>query len=500
MTAQDARLSIAGVHKAFGATVALAGVDLEARGGEVHAVIGENGAGKSTLMKILSGALHPDSGRIEVSGISYAPRTPDEARRAGVQMVYQEPSLCGDLTVAENILLGSEPSRFGIIDLRAARDRASRALSLVSGTAAHAQIALDDRVRDLGASARQLVEIARALAQSECRILILDEPTSSLAASDVERLLEVIRALRDQGITVLYISHFLEEVQRIADRYTVLRDGRSVATGAMADTSLSDIVRAMAGRSIERLFAHSEHALGDVVLEVSALAGTRKPTRASFALHRGEVFGIAGLVGAGRTELLRTIFGLDRVRDGTVRVAAYTGPASPRRRLAQGVGLLSEDRKVEGLALGLSVAENLTLSKPLPVGSFRVSPRLEAEAARRWIERLGIRSSGPEQRCMELSGGNQQKVALARLLHHDVDVLLLDEPTRGIDIGSKAELYRVIDDLATKGKAVVLVSSSLPELLGVCDRIAVMRRGELGPARPARELDEHALLMEATGA
>jgi ribose transport system ATP-binding protein len=488
------------VRKAFGATLALSGIDLEARAGEVHAVLGENGAGKSTLMKVLSGALRPDAGRIHVDDNPYAPDSALEARRAGVQMVYQESSLCPDLTVAENVVLGAEPSRFGIIDGRTVLEQSALALELVVGKNREGAPQPGDRVRDLSASARQLVEIARALAQTDCRILILDEPTSSLGAADVDRLFDVLRSLRDRGLTILYISHFLEEVQRIADRYTVLRDGRTVAAGPIAETTLSELVRAMVGRPVERLFARSPRAAGEVILEVDRLAGAKRPIDASLSLRRREVLGIAGLVGAGRTELLRAIFGLDRVRDGSVRVGAWVGSASPTRRLEQSVGLLSEDRKTEGLALSLSVTDNLTLSKPLPPRSWRVSPRLGAEAARFWVEALKVRCRGPEQRCGELSGGNQQKVAFARLLHHDVDVLLLDEPTRGVDIGSKAELYRVIDELATKGKAVLLVSSSLPELLGVSDRIAVMRRGVLGPARPAEELDEHALLMEATGA
>jgi ribose transport system ATP-binding protein len=292
----------------------------------------------------------------------------------------------------------------------------------------------------------------------------------------------------------LYVSHFLEEVQSLADRWTVLRDGRSVASGEMRDVTIDDLVALMAGERTSARTPRSARHAGDVVLSVAGLEGEVMPRSASFELRAGEVLGIAGLVGAGRTELLRAIFGLDRVRRGDVRVFAMGGHASPWRRLSQSVGLLSEDRAAEGLALNLSIEENLTLSR-LPA---ILSKRAQSTSARALIERLGIRARGPEQRVEELSGGNQQKVALARLLHHDVDVLLLDEPTRGVDVRSKREIARQIDELAARGKAIVVVSSQLPELLELCDRIAVMTRGRLGDARPASEWSEHALLLEAT--
>jgi ribose transport system ATP-binding protein len=344
------------------------------------------------------------------------------------------------------------------------------------------------------------VEIARALA-GECKVLILDEPTSSLGRADVERLFARVRALRDAGTCVLYISHFLEEIRAIADRFTVLRDGATSASGSVEGTSDAAIVRAMAGRPVEQLFVHHARTPGEPILVLDALAGARKPERASLSLRRGEVLGIAGLVGAGRTEMLRAIFGLDPVARGTVRVKTWSGAARPARRLDQGVGLVSEDRKGEGLALALSIADNVTLSKLEGLGPWRlVTPAAQRQAAARWIAELGVKARDPEQPVSDLSGGNQQKVALARLLHHDVDVALLDEPTRGIDVGSKAQIYALIDRLAQGGKAVLLVSSYLPELLGVCDRIAVMCKGRLGDARPAAEWTAHALLEQATGA
>jgi ribose transport system ATP-binding protein len=298
----------------------------------------------------------------------------------------------------------------------------------------------------------------------------------------------------------LYVSHFLEEVERIADRYTVLRDGKFVASGEIAATTRGELVKLMAGRDVRELFPRSARAPGELVLEVNELAGRKLPSSASLELRRGEVLGIAGLLGAGRSELLRAIFGLDVVKNGTLRVKAIVGPASPARRLAQGVGLLSEDRKGEGLAEGLTLGDNITLSNLGSLGSFGwVSPARRAAITRTYIERLGIRARDGEQLARDLSGGNQQKICFARLLQQETDVLLLDEPTRGVDVGSRADLYRIIDELAARGNAVLMVSSYLPELLGVCDRIAVMVRGRLGPSRPASECSEHQLLLEATG-
>jgi ribose transport system ATP-binding protein len=485
-------LEIAGLCKSFGGTAALGGIDLAGRAGEIHAVVGENGAGKSTLMKILAGVIAPDAGTIRLGGAPYRPRSPLDARRAGVAMVYQELSLCPHLTVAENVLLGVEPTRFGLLRRAEMQRIAAEVMaSLVGGAGVIPASAI---VGELPPASRQLVEIARALAHQRPRVLILDEPTSSLGREEAERLFGVIRALAARGLLVLYISHFLEEVQALTHTYTVLRDGRSVASGATADTTPAAIVTKMAGRHLDALYPRTARAEGDAVLEIAGLVGVDKPQEASLTLHRGEVLGIAGLVGAGRTELLRAIFGLDPVRRGTVRVKTYVGPASPSHRLAQGVGLLSEDRKGEGLAGALSIADNLTLSDLPRV----VTGAWQRAATSRWVRDLGIRCRDVAQPVMDLSGGNQQKVALARLLHHDADVLLLDEPTRGIDVGAKAQIYEVIDRAAAEGKAILMVSSYLPELLGVCDRIAVMSRGRLGPARPARDRTEHEILLEAT--
>ena len=493
-----ARLVLENVSKSFGAAAALSGVSLSAGRGEVHAILGENGAGKSTLMKILSGALSPDAGRVLLDGEPFRPGDPMRARRAGVAMVYQELSLCPHLSVAENIVLGREPARGGLLRRREIDSIARSALDLLLGGGA-APFDTHAPVQTLSPASRQLVEIARALAQEQCRVLILDEPTSSLSKEGVNKLFDVLRRLRGEGLTILYISHFLEEIQSIADTFTVLRDGKRVLSGDVKNVEIADLVHAMIGRKALELFPRSKRRPGEVILELTDLAGAQKPISASLALRRGEVLGIAGLVGAGRTELLRAVFGLDPIRRGAVRAGAYIGPASPARRLDQGIGLGSEDRKGEGLAMGLSIADNITLSKP--PGLFGLlSRKAQKQASERWISELGVRCGGASQLVSDLSGGNQQKIALARLLHHEVDVFLLDEPTRGIDIGSKAQIYKLIDALACAGKAVLMVSSYLPELLGVCDRIAVMRRGELLPARPVADLTEPDLMMEATGA
>jgi ribose transport system ATP-binding protein len=476
------RLRIRDLRKAFDATVALASVDLDVEPGEVHAVLGENGAGKSTLNNILAGAIARDGGTIALDDQIYAPRTPREARDLGVAIVHQELSLCLHLTVEENVLLGVEPHRGGIVDRKRSRELVVAALERIG-----ANVSPDDRVSELSPAKQQLVEIARTIAIGLPRVLILDEPTSSLGASDAEKLFALVSELRTAGVSILYVSHFLEEVQRLCDRYTVLRDGTTVGSGAVKDIQLDALIAQMAGRTVDRIFQRSERTPGAPILEVN---GVRD---ASFVLHRGEVLGIAGLVGAGRTELLRAIFGLDRVRKGDIRVGAWVGPGDPHASLEHGIGLLSEDRKHEGLALNRSVAENIALSA-LPL---IVHDRDLRAAADTRVAQLGIRVHDVDAPVSRLSGGNQQKVALARLLHHDCDVFLLDEPTRGIDVRSKGEIYGQIDALATKGKAVLVVSSWLPELLGLCDRIAVMRRGTLGQARRTEDWSEEKLLKEA---
>jgi ribose transport system ATP-binding protein len=483
-----------GVRKRFGATRALEGVDFAVAAGEIHALVGQNGAGKSTLVKILAGAIRADAGSMFLEGRPFAPAGPLEAWRAGVAMVYQEGSIVPHLSVAENVLLGAEPARLGILR----RDEMARQARRALGDLGHPEIDPQARAGALPLASRQIAEIARALA-SGCRVLVLDEPTSTLGRDDVERLFALLRRLRGEGLAVVHISHFLEEVLALADRYTVLRDGTCAGTGEARGAPPSEIVVLMIGRALEEAPPRSPRAPGEVLLEVRELAGLVRPQSASLDLRRGEVLGIAGLVGSGRTELLRAIFGLEPVRRGEIRVGTVVGLVPPAARWAQGTGFVSEDRSRDGLTLGLSVAENLAM----PRLQRLVRPARLRKGAMAWVERLGIRCSGPDQRVGDLSGGNQQKVAIARLLKQDVDLLLLDEPTRGIDVASKAEIHRRIDEAVApkasgRPKAVLLVSGEFPELLAVCDRIAVMRRGRLGPARPTSEWTERSLLLEAT--
>ncbi len=497
MTGLPPRLSMRGIVKRFGATTALAGVDLCVGGGEIHAVLGQNGAGKSTLMKILSGALTADAGSIELDGAPFTPRDPKEGRRAGIAMIYQELSLAPDLSVADNVFLGVEPTRHGWLGRRTMRSRTAGAMA----TLGHPGIDPDIPVRRLPIAARQLVEIARSLV-SGASVLVLDEPTSSLGRPDAERLFETMRRLASDGLAIVYITHFLEEALAIADRYSVLRDGRVVAEGPTAGVLPSAIVTSMVGQPEALAYPRTQRRPGEAVLELDDLAGAAKPTRACLTLHRGEVLGIFGLVGSGRTELVRAIFGLDPVVSGRVSVLGVSGPAAPPERWQAGVGMVSEDRQGEGLAVAMSVVDNLTITRLGRSPLSWVSPARQREAVAPWIERLGIKVADPFRPVAALSGGNQQKVALGRLLLHDVDVLLLDEPTRGIDVGSKSEIYRMIDELVTlqaRPKAVLLIGSYLPELLGISDRIAVMCRGGLGPAVLVSETDEHSLLLAASG-
>jgi ribose transport system ATP-binding protein len=489
------RFAMRGIRKAFGATIALDGVDLSVNEGEICGLIGQNGAGKSTLMSVLSGALQPDAGEMWIDGRSFTPHSPLDARQAGVAMIYQELSLAPHLSVMENIMMGAEPMRFGLVDWSRMREMAVGALAALGRD----DIQAEAIVGNLSVASQQLVEIARALAVG-CRVLVLDEPTSSLGRADVEHLFALLRHLKSQGHAIVYISHFIEEVKSVADRFIVLRDGKNAGGGDTASATHDDIVALMVGESVENLFPRSARTRGEGILDVNGL----EPGSASFTLHRGEIFGVAGVLGSGRTRLLRTLFGLEPVRSGRVRVGVYSGVAHPHERWMHGMGLLSEDRKEEGLALSLDVADNVTMSKLAPFGpAGLVFPARQRGAASRWIAELAIKCAGPWQKAGELSGGNQQKIAIARLLHHDVDILVLDEPTRGIDVGSKAQIYRLIDALVAdapghKPRAVLMVSSYLPELLGLCDRIAVMHRGRLGQAVPAQSLSEHDLMMAVT--
>lgn len=473
-------LSVTGLSHAFGPTVALQGVDFSALPGRVLAVVGENGSGKSTLLKILAGELRPRSGTVSWQGKPLGFPSP-------VLLVHQELALCPDLTAAENVFLGLKRGpRYSASELQA------KAQEILTGMG-FPEINPSQVTRSLSVSQRQVLEIARSEARN-APVILLDEPTSSLTEADKAKLYTLIHRLKERGRVILFVSHFLEEVREVADDLLILRDGERVATGELSAFSDAEIVHHMVGRSVDDFFPRSEHPRGEPLLTLSHMTGqNHTPRNVSLEVCRGEVVGVTGLNGAGRTELLRTIFGLRRVVSGAIKVKQLPH-LSPHAHWKSRTGFVSEERKLDGLAVDLSIAENLTM--PTRSGLLS-SPNRAAKASLPWIGVLGVKCHDPRQPVSSLSGGNQQKVAFGRLLHADCDLLLLDEPTRGIDVGSKIELYRQIDAAALRGCAVLMTSSYLPELLGVCDRIAVMNRGTLAGVHDARTVQATTLMKES---
>lgn len=474
---------------------ALAGVDLELRGGEIHGLLGENGAGKSTLIKVLAGYHRPDAGRLELYGRPVIFRSPRAAREAGIATIYQELTLAPHLTVAENICLGREPAVGPWLNRRRMEAVARAALDRLG-------VAMDPwtLVRDLTVGAQQMVEIARAL-NVDSRVLILDEPTAALTLAEAERLFAVLEGLRRQGVAIAYISHRLDELFRLCDRVTVMRDGQVVATCRMSEVDAESLIRMMVGRPLQDHYPARQVTLGHAALEVRNLSRRGVLHDVSVTVRQGEVVGLAGLMGAGRTELLRAVAGLDPVDGGTVRVAGQAlPPSSPQAALAAGLVLVPEDRKRHGLFLERPVRENLTLAALGWLARWGwISHRRERDLAQQLVAGLGIRTAGVEQPVAALSGGNQQKVILARWLALKPRVLLLDEPTRGIDVGAKAEIYRLINRLAAEGMAVLMASSDLPELLGMCDRILVMRQGRIAAEFAGASATQEGIMRAATG-
>jgi len=470
-------LSMRGITKRFGAVTALDGVSFAVRGGSVHALVGENGAGKSTLMKILAGVHRPDDGTLELRGRRVRFQTPHDALRAGVSMIYQEFDLAEDMTVAENVFLGAEP-RWLAGRLVAGREMITRTREI----AAEYGFSLNPRavVRGLSAADKQIVEIVRALRRS-ASILVLDEPTSSLSEAEAGRLLDAVRALRARGIAIVYISHRLEEVLALADEISVLRDGRCVHSGSAGGLDVPHIVRLMVGRELSDFYPPRDALIGDVRVRVRGLASARGIRDVSFDVRAGEVVGMAGLIGAGRTETARAIFGVDRRTAGTVEIDDRPVAArTPSDAIAAGVALLTEDRKASGLCLDLSCCANITLAALGRLGMKRViRPGAERAAAVRLAERLAVRWAGPLAPASALSGGNQQKLLIARWLLTEARFVIFDEPTRGIDVAAKREVHALINALADEGKAILLISSELPEIFGAADRILVMRRRRL---------------------
>ena len=489
-------LALAGVSKAFGAVRALRDVSIELYGGAVHALAGENGAGKSTLVKILAGVHRPDAGAVLLDGEPVDFHGPGDAQDAGLAVIYQEPTLFPDLSVAENIFMGRQPrARLGRIDRRAARTRAGELFARLG-----VELDPDRPARGLSIADQQIVEIAKALSR-DARVLVMDEPTAALTGAEVERLFGVARALRGQGKALLFVSHRLEEIFALCQSVTTLRDGALIATEEVAGLTPDDLVRRMVGRELGALFPKQPTTPGDEVLSVARLTREGVFTDVSFGVRSGEIVALAGLVGAGRSEVARAVFGVDRYDAGRVEVAGTRLPvASPTAAMAAGLALVPEDRRQQGLVMDESIARNVALTqlRSLRRGPL-ISRRLERDRAADWAIRLRLKYTRLSDAVGVLSGGNQQKVVLAKWLATRPSVLIVDEPTRGIDVGTKAEVHRLLSELAAEGLAVLMISSDLPEVLGMADRVLVMHEGRLVAEIPRAEATEESVMAAATG-
>ncbi|GAA3716392.1 sugar ABC transporter ATP-binding protein [Nonomuraea antimicrobica] len=482
-TTDTALLDIAGLTKRYAGVTALDEVDLSVKAGEIHILIGENGAGKSTLVKCLAGIERPDGGTMTFGGEPHRPAAAADALRAGIQVVHQELALLPALSVAENLFLQRLPRRLGLVDRGAMRRRARQLLEQVG-----LEVSPDTPVERLGIAQMQLVEIAKALS-GDCRLLVMDEPTATLTPRETATLFTQLRRLTAEGVAVIYISHHLEEIFEIGDRLTVLRNGRGVHTGPVAELTPAELVRMMVGRDLDAEYPPvADRPVGDHLLRVTDLKVTPDAPPVSLSVRSGEVVGVAGLVGSGRTETMRAIFGADRPAAGTVEVRGRPVRIThPRDAVRHGISFLTEDRKAQGLVLDLPIAANMSLAAIDQVSRLGLlSHGAETAAARDLSERLHVRATGPHQKVRALSGGNQQKVVLARWLAADTDLLIVDEPTRGIDVGARYEIHQLLLSLADSGKGVLVVSSDLPELLGICDRILVFSKGRIAGeiARP----------------
>jgi ribose transport system ATP-binding protein len=484
-----------GICKSFPGVQALQDVSLDVVPGEVHVLLGENGAGKSTLMKVLCGQYAADRGGISFAGRSIAPESPIEAERLGLVMIHQELNLIPGLTVAENIFLGHEPTRGGLILGDSMRQTSKELLRRVG-----CEVDPDEPVARLSVAAQQLVEIARAL-KEDARLLVMDEPTAALADHEIEALFEVIRGLARDGVPVIYISHRMREIFAIGDRVTVMRDGHTVGTRDIEATDVNDLIQLMVGRTIDEQIAKRKVEIGGPALEVDGLAREGVLSPVSLTVGAGEILGVAGLMGSGRTELARAIFGADPVDEGTVKVDGHALPGSnPSASIRAGLGFLTEDRKQQGIVLQMSVGENISLTSLDDMARLGVL-KLDEEHRRvkEMVDKLNIRAASLDQEAINLSGGNQQKVVLAKWLAAGCRVLLFDEPTRGIDVGAKAEIYELIGDLVEHGVAVVLISSEMPELLGLADRIAVMYDGQVQGILDRSEASQERIMELALG-
>ncbi|MEO6836152.1 MAG: sugar ABC transporter ATP-binding protein [Candidatus Tumulicola sp.] len=493
-------LEMRGIGKTFPGVRALADVSLTLFSGEVLVLVGENGAGKSTLMKILAGAQPADEGEILIDGRPVKIDSPRAAERLGIGMIYQEFTLVGQLTVPENVALGAEPTRAGVfIDERAARERAQRAFGELG-----LELPLDVPTSQLSVGQQQLVEIAKALAR-DARIIVMDEPTAALSDREIERLFAIIGRLKSQGAGIIYISHRMDELPKIADRVTVLRDGKAVETRRAADFPVGEIIRAMVGRQLDAHFPELPPLAPDapVVLDVRGLRREPLVRGVTFSVRAGEIVGLAGLVGAGRTEIVRAIAGADVASGGEIAIdGKRVRVRKPEDGIAAGIAFITEDRKAQGLVLGMTVRENITLAHlaEFVARDLLIDRRRERTAAEKMIEELHIRTPGSEQIARNLSGGNQQKVVLAKWLLGRARVFLFDEPTRGIDVGAKAEIYHLMLELAARGAAIVMVSSDLPEVLGMAHRVLVIRNGSIAAEFARADATPDRVIAIATGA
>ncbi|EPR75836.1 putative L-rhamnose ABC transporter, ATP-binding component [Leifsonia rubra CMS 76R] len=489
-------LSLRGASKTFGPVVALAEGTIEILAGEIHALVGENGAGKSTLVKILAGVHSPDGGEFLIEGKPAHFRNVSESKAAGISVIYQEPTLFPDLTVAENIFIGRQPKgRAGLISRGEMRRRAAELFATLG-------VPIDpDRIADgLSIADQQIIEIAKAISL-DANVLIMDEPTAALSGVEVERLFTVARALRDKGAGILFISHRFEEVFDLADRITVMRDGRYIQVHNTAEVTVPAIVTEMVGRELGELFPKKDAAVGEVVLKVEGLHSAGTFRGIDFEIRAGEIVALSGLVGAGRTEVARAVFGIDPYDSGSVHIdGAALKPHSPKDAIAAGVGFVPEDRRKQGLVLDLSVARNVTLTLRHSLAQFGIiSGRREHAAAEKWSQRLQVKTGSQDLAVSTLSGGNQQKVVLAKWLATDPKLLIVDEPTRGIDVGTKAEVHRILSDLAGRGIAILMISSELPEVLGMADRILVMHEGRIAAALNRGHATAELVMQAATG-
>ncbi len=491
---QSPLVQLVNISKAFPGVLAVNTVSLDIFPGEVHVVAGENGAGKSTLMKLLSQVERPSSGTVLLNGQEVHFVNPQHAQRLGISMVYQEFALAPHLTVAQNIVLGRESARFGVINQRAEVEQARRLLQRVG-----LRINPKRLVSTLSVAEQQMVEIAKAL-DIEAKLVIMDEPTATLTGTEIAHLFSVIRGLTAQGIAVLYISHRLDEIFQIADRVTVMRDGKVVATLPRSEIDQQKLIRLMVGRDIQNLYPKPEPKIGPVVLRAEGITRRRILHQCSFEVRAGEILGFAGLVGSGRTELARAVFGADPIDAGSILLEGKRlSIKTPASAIAAGIGYLTEDRKRDGLAMTLDIVQNITLTN-LPTVASWINLGEEERIAVRSRDRLKIRTPSIHRKVTVLSGGNQQKVIVARWLETQARVLFFDEPSRGIDVNAKAEIFALIGALASEGRAIVMISSYLPELINMCDRLVVMREGRIAGELQRSEFTEERVMALATGA